>query len=118
MSIDGVSARTSFLSTQLVNLRSEFDDLQTQLTTGKKSDTYAGIGAERGFAIGLRAQISGIDSFSNTITNVTTRLNVANTALTRISAISSEVRAAATTSSLQVTSSGQTQSQTTARNSL
>jgi hypothetical protein len=118
MTIDGVGARTSFLGTQLLKLQNQFNELQTQLATGKKSDTYAGIGANRGFAIGLRQQISAIDSFTDTAANVTTRLKVADTALTRIAAIGTTVQGAASSSSTLITSSGQTTSQRTAHNSL
>jgi flagellin-like hook-associated protein FlgL len=118
MTIDGVGARTSFLGTQLLNLQNQFNELQTQLATGKKSDTYAGMGVSRGFAIGLRQQISAIDSFTDTATNVATRLNVADTALTRIAAIGTTVQGAASSSSTQITSNGQTTSQKTAHNSL
>ena len=118
MTIDGVGARTSFLGTQLLNLQNQFNELQTQLATGKKSDTYAGMGVSRGFAIGLRQQISAIDSFRDTATNVATRLNVADTALTRIAAIGTTVQSAASSSSTQITSNGQTTSQKTAHNSL
>jgi flagellar hook-associated protein 3 FlgL len=118
MTIDGVGLRTSFLGTRIMNLQSQFDDLQAQLTTGKKSDTYAGMGANRGFAVALRAQISSIDSFADTATNVNTRITIASTALQRIAAIGTQVQGAASTSSTQVGSNGQTVGQATARSSL
>lgn len=118
MTVSGVGIRTSFLASRILDLQNQFDDLQTQLASGKKSDTYAGMGVNRGFAIGLRAQMSSIDSYSDTMTNVTTRINVANAALTRISAIGTTVQGAATTSSTQITSNGQTTAQATARSSL
>ncbi|WP_315831480.1 flagellar biosynthesis protein FlgL [Bradyrhizobium prioriisuperbiae] len=118
MTVSGVGFRTSFLSTRILDLQSQFDDLQAQLATGKKSDNYAGMGVNRGFAIALRAQISSIDSFADTMTNVTTRINVANAALTRISTIGTTVQGAATSSSTQITSNGQTIAQAQARSSL
>lgn len=118
MTVSGVGFRTSFLSTRILDLQSQFDDLQTQLATGKKSDNYAGMGVNRGFAIGLRAQISSIDAFADTMTNVTTRISVANSALQRIVAIGTTVQGAATTSSTQITANGQTAAQGQARNSL
>ena len=81
MSIDGVSGKTSYIGTSILNLRSQLDDLQTQLATGKVSTTYAGQGADRGFALGLRAQITSINAYADTATNVNTRINVANLAL-------------------------------------
>ncbi|MGO4714945.1 flagellin N-terminal helical domain-containing protein [Bradyrhizobium sp. 2TAF24] len=118
MTVSDVGYRTAYLSGQLLNLKSQLDDLQTQLATGKRATTYAGMGVNRGFAIGLRAQVSNIDSYADTITNVTTRISVANAALTRLSGIGTEVRGAATTSTIQLNNNGQTTSQTTAQNSM
>ena len=77
MSIDGVSGKTSYIGSAILNLRSQLNDLTTQLASGKVSTTYAGQGADRGFALSLRAQVSGIDAYSDTATNVNTRLSVA-----------------------------------------
>ena len=118
MTVSGVGIKTSILASRILDLQSQFDSLQTQLATGKKSNTYAGMGTNRGFAVALRAQISSIDSFADTMTNVTTRINVANAALTRIVAIGTTVQGAAVTSSTQITSNGQTIAQGTARSSL
>ena len=49
MSIVGVSGKTSYIGASILNLRSQLDDLQTQLATGKVSTTYAGQGPDRGF---------------------------------------------------------------------
>src|SRR6266550_892426 len=118
MTVSGVGIKTSILASRILDLQSQFDSLQTQLATGKKSNTYAGMGVNRGFAVALRAQVSSIDAFSDTMTNVTTRINVANAALTRIVAIGTTVQGAAVTSSTQITSNGQTIAQGTARSSL
>jgi len=118
MTVSGVGIKTSILASRILDLQSQFDSLQTQLATGKKSNTYAGMGTNRGFAVALRAQVSSIDAFSDTMTNVTTRINVANAALTRIIAIGTTVQGAAVTSSTQITSNGQTIAQGTARSSL
>ena len=64
MSIDGVSGRTSYIGTSIINLRNQLNDLTTQLASGKISTTYAGQGADRGFALSLRAQVSSIDAFA------------------------------------------------------
>ena len=58
MSIDGVSGKTSYIGTTIINMRSQLNDLTTQLATGKISTTYAGKGTDRGFALNLRAQVS------------------------------------------------------------
>src|SRR5437773_2700882 len=118
MTVSGVGTKTSILASRILDLQSQFDSLQTQLATGKKSNTYAGMGVNRGFAVALRAQVSSIDAFADTMTNVTTRINVANAALTRIVALGTTVQGAAVTSSTQITSNGQTIAQGTARSSL
>src|SRR5437868_4470376 len=76
MTVSGVGIKTSILASRILDLQSQFDSLQTQLATGKKSNTYAGMGTNRGFAVALRAQVSNIDAFADTMTNVTTRINV------------------------------------------
>ena len=77
MSIDGVNGRTSYIGTSILNIRAQLDELTQQLASGRVSTTYAGQGANRGFALSLRAQVSGINSYADTATNVNTRLNVA-----------------------------------------
>ena len=62
MTISSVGGKPSAAIQSLVDLRSTLDDLQRQLSTGKKSTTYAGLGVERGMTVGLRAQLSAIGS--------------------------------------------------------
>ena len=64
MAIDGVSGRTSYIGTSILNIRKQLDDLTQQLASGRVSKTYAGQGANRGFALSLRAQVSGLNSYS------------------------------------------------------
>ena len=115
MSIDGVSGKTSYIGTSIINLRSQLDDLTTQLATGKVSTTYAGQGTDRGFALSLRAQISSIDAFADTANNVNTRLNVANLALQGLSDIGTSVKKASSTSTIVLNNNGQTSGQITAQ---
>ena len=118
MSIDGVSGRTSYIGSTILNLRNQLNDLTTQLATGKVSSTYAGQGLDRGFALSLRAQISGINAFSDTATNLNTRLNVANLALQGLSDVNAQVKNAATTATLTLNEGGQTSGQITAQAAL
>ncbi|MBR0754554.1 flagellar protein [Bradyrhizobium jicamae] len=115
MSIDGVSGRTSYIGTSIINMRSQLNDLTTQLATGKVSTTYAGQGADRGFALSLRAQVSSIGAYSDTATNVNTRLSVANLALQGLSDIGTQVKNASTTTTLVLNNNGQTSGQITAQ---
>src|SRR6266576_418575 len=92
MSISGVGSRSSLTVQSLVDMRAQLDELQRQLASGKKSNTYAGLGVDRGFTVGLRSQASGLLAFGDTITQVDFRLKVAQSALQRIGDISNQVR--------------------------
>jgi flagellar hook-associated protein 3 FlgL len=115
MSIDGVSGRTSYIGTSILNIRKQLDDLTQQLASGRVSTTYAGQGANRGFALSLRAQVSGIDSYADTAKNVNTRLNVANLALQGLADIGASVKSSAGTSTIVLNNNGQTSGQITAQ---
>ena len=115
MSIDGVSGKTSYIGTSILNLKSQLDDLQAQLASGRVSTTYAGQGSDRAFALGLRAQISNIDSYSDTATNVNTRINVANLSLQGLANIGTQVKSASTSSTIVLNNNGQTSGQITAQ---
>ena len=68
-------------------MRSQLDDLQRQLGTGKKSDSYAGLGLDRGLTVGLRSQLSAISGYQDTITQVGVRLDLMQTALTQFDSV-------------------------------
>ena len=53
MTIDGVSGRTAYIASSLSGLKSQLETLTEQLSSGKKSTTYAGLGD----AAGTRALI-------------------------------------------------------------
>jgi flagellin-like hook-associated protein FlgL len=114
MVIDGVSGRTSYLGSSILNVKSQLDALTEQLASGKKSTTYAGLGVDSGTATGLRAQISSIAGYANTGTVLNTRINVANLSLQGISDAGSQVKAAAAGATLTLDSNGQTAGQATA----
>ena len=114
MSIDGVSGRTSFIGSGILNLRSQLDTLTEQLSSGRISTTYAGDGTGRSLAIGIRAQVTSYDSYADTATNVNTRINVANLSLQRLSDITSEVKGAAVSAGNTLDNTGQTAGQKTA----
>ncbi|ETR76473.1 flagellar hook-associated protein FlgL [Afipia sp. P52-10] len=118
MAIDGLGLRSTYISTSLLNMRSQFDDLQRQLSTGQKSDTYAGLGVGRSFSVGLRAQLSNLSSYADTIANLNTRINIGNTVLQRTIDIGNSIKTAAAGASTQIENNGQTMAQVQATNSL
>jgi flagellin-like hook-associated protein FlgL len=117
MGIIGIGSQPSLTVQSLVRMRQQLDDLQRQIGTGKKSDTYAGMGLDRGFAVGLRAQGSSLDAFDSTITTVGVRLDLAQSALGRLADIGHSVKAAALLPS-SVDASGTTTAQATAYSDL
>lgn len=110
-----VGTRSLLLTQSLVGMRTQLSDLQRQLATGKRADDYAGVGVERGLTVGLRAHLSAIGSYNDTVTSVGVRLDLAQSALSRIGDIGREVKAV----SNQATSiDGRTTAQVSAHASL
>lgn len=117
MVISGIGTRSALNVLSLTEMHKQLDDLQRQLATGQKSDTYAGVGLERGLAVGLRARLSALGGFDDAITNVGVRINLAQTTLSRLSDISHDVKAAAFQAP-NIDSSGATNAQTIANSGL
>ncbi|CEG07397.1 flagellar hook-associated protein FlgL [Afipia felis] len=111
MTIEGVSGRTSYLGSSLLNIKTQLDTLTQQLASGKKSTTYSGLGLDSAFATGLRSQISMLSGYQNTQTNVTTRINVANLSLQGLVDMRTQVQSAATGASQVLNANGQTSGQ-------
>ncbi|MFZ0064793.1 MAG: flagellar biosynthesis protein FlgL [Pseudolabrys sp.] len=94
MSVSSIGAQSALIMQQLVQMRSQFDDLQRQLGTGQKSATYAGLGINRGVTVSLNSQLSAISGYDNTIDNVMARINLMNTALGNMIDITTTVKSA------------------------
>jgi len=118
MSVSSIGAQSQLAIQQLVQMRTQFDDLQRQLSTGQKSATYAGLGLDRGITVSLNAQMSAIGGFNDTIDNVMTRINLMNTALTNMTGISSTVKSAMVQANGVSAGSGASIAQQTAQSSL
>jgi hypothetical protein len=108
MAINGVGFGSSSLSQSLLNLNNQLTSLQSQLTTGKKSTSYAGMGVNEGFAIAARSRLANISAFSDTMSNITTNINMANTALQGMADIGTTTGNSANSASQSLNSSGQT----------
>ena len=118
MTISSIGGKQSPAIQALVDLRGTLDDLQRQLSTGKKATTYAGLGVERGMTVGLRSQLSAIGSFDSVADNVQTRINVAQTSLGRISELGNSVKTAMMQGSYGTGAVGANTAQSTAQFSL
>jgi flagellin-like hook-associated protein FlgL len=115
--IGGIGTRSALGAQSLVEMRRQLDDLQRQLATGRKADTYAGVGLDRGLLVGLRSRVDMLEGFESTIVNVNVRIDLAQSALGRLADIGRAVKSAAFQSP-QVESDGTTVAQTAAYSSL
>jgi flagellar hook-associated protein 3 FlgL len=118
MAINSVGFNTSILNQSVLNLKNQLATLQSQLTTGTKSTTYAGMGVNEGFAIAARAQLANISAFSDTMSNINTNIGIANTALQSMVDIGTTVLNSANGSAQTLNSAGQTIAQQTATSQL
>lgn len=114
MSISSINYGSSVLGAQVRNINQQLTDLSTQLSTGKLSQNYSGMGSNEGFAIASRAQLSNIAAYTDTITNVNVNINLANTALQSLTTIRNTVQTGSATSSQDLNVNGQTVAQNTA----
>src|SRR5262245_17243073 len=114
MSVSGVGSSTGLTIQTLVGMRRQLDDLQRQLGTGKKSADYAGVGTNRGMAVGLRASLAAVNGYEDTMTSVGVRLDLAKTALERLMDVNSDTQTAIRRSGFQIDNTGQGQEQQTA----
>jgi flagellar hook-associated protein 3 FlgL len=108
MSISSINYGSSILGQSVRNISNQLTDLSTELSTGLKSTTYAGMGVNEGFAIAARSQLANISAFGDTMTNVNTIINAANTSLQSLSTITGQVQSSAAGTPQNLTSTGQT----------
>ena len=105
------SAQQSVLLREIANNRTEMNDLQRQISSGKVANTYGGLGSERSMALSLRSEKSDIAGFRNTITLVQTRLEVMNAAVGGIRRNASEMSSQLIVSGYEPDATGQTLAQ-------
>jgi hypothetical protein len=118
MAINSIGFSGSQFGQAVQNLNTQLTNLSTQLASGEKSTTYSGMGTNEGFAIAARAQLASISAFGDTITNVTTTINAANTALQSFSQITGQVQSDAAATPQNINSTGQTIGQQNAQTEL
>ncbi|MCP3388452.1 flagellar protein [Bradyrhizobium sp. CCGB12] len=114
MSISSINYSSSVLGYQIRNINQQLTDLSTQLSTGKLSQNYSGMGTNEGFAIAGRAQLSNIAAYTDTITNVNVNVNLANTALQSLTTIRNTVQTGSASTAQDLNVNGQTVAQNTA----
>src|SRR5215470_9171233 len=118
MSISSINYGSSLLGQSVRNISNQLSDLSTELSTGLKAPNYAGMGVNEGFAIAARSQLANITAFSDTMSNVNTIINSANTVLQSLTTTTGAVQQEAAASPQSLTSAGQTIGQQNAQSQL
>lgn len=91
MEIGGVGALGP--SGYIKRLNSDLSDLQVQLSTQKKAQTYGGLGNDRDTALRMRADISSYSSYNDAITHATIHLGTVQNVLNSLGDIEANARA-------------------------
>jgi flagellin-like hook-associated protein FlgL len=95
MSVSSIGSTSGLALQQMLEMRSQFSDLQRQLSSGLKSDNYAGLGTDGGMTVSLRAQLSQIGSYDDTIDTVGTRIDLMTQVLQQMGNVGNDVKTAA-----------------------
>ena len=59
-----------------VQMRNQGSDLERQLSTGRRAESYAGLGVKRGPALDMRARLNGLESFQSNIKDANLRMSM------------------------------------------
>ncbi len=92
-SITGTGLATTMAARTISQMRDQLAEMQRQLGTGKKADTYGGLGIDSGLVLNLRAQLSSTSVFQSNAISVETRVKLMSISLDRIRGIRDETRA-------------------------
>ncbi len=109
--ITGIGGASALTLQTIGDMRNQLDDLQRQLGSGMKSTSYAGLGLDRGLTVGLRQQLSSIDGYQQSITQVGVRLDLMQTALSGFSQITQTTKSTIVQSQFALNGKTQTQDQ-------
>lgn len=113
------NARSAQNSAALMrDLRQAAEDLQRQMATGKKSDTYAGLGIDRRKSLDIRARLSTLDGYQTTIRDMKLQIQVVDQSLSRINTMISDAKSTARAGSFQPDASGRSIAQWNADDNL
>ena len=100
--------RSTNAARYLLETRSQLYDLQRQIATGKKSETYGGLGAQRITSLDLRAKASELKGYQATIVSFQIRTRQLDLGLTQLGKIGEDVRSSTILPQFDVDSSGKT----------
>ncbi len=76
-------------------MNQRMDELQVQLGTGERTQTLAGLGNKRLFDLSLRSRLSGLEAYGQNQKTAGLRLDLMDTALSRLDKIEADARTSA-----------------------
>jgi flagellar hook-associated protein 3 FlgL len=113
MPINTVTRNAS--TANLLRMRAQLEDLQRQLGTNQKAETYGGLGADRSVSISFRSKVSSLDSYSETANLLSLRFKLLDSTLTRLAKVPTDIRATLDPNAYEVRLDGRTDAQKSAR---
>lgn len=81
------------LQTNVRNIQNQLDKLQLQISSGKKTDVYSGLGSVSRTTLDFHRQKEQIQNYRDTIASTQARVGVMDKAMTRVTEIATEFRA-------------------------
>lgn len=99
------------------SLKTQLDDLQAQISTGKKASSYAGLGSAAAKSLSGRQTLSSIEAYASNVTDAQLRLRLMNSGIGQIDKIARSLSVSLSTS-YETTPVGQTSSISSAEDGL
>ena len=120
MTVTGVSPNIAPLIQSVLDVNKELDTLQEQLSSGQKSQTYGGLGAQSGVVVALNAQLAAMGSYDDAISLVGTSVSLQQQVLQQIASTASTVQSSTVQQfgSFSLNGNGQTTVQQSAQDEL
>ena len=88
----GTGAYRTARPNEFVSTRSQFDDLQRQLSTGKRSETYGDLGIARRASLDLNAKVASIESWLQGVKLAEVNLSLSVQAVENFAALTNETK--------------------------
>ncbi len=119
MAITGIGSSIAAAVQAQTSMQNQLDTLSRQLGTGQKAAVYSDLGSQAGITVGLDAQLSALNAYSETNTMVGTTLSIEQQALSQIASVGSTVQQAADQpATFTLDNNGQTATQSAATTQL
>ncbi len=80
------------LQSHVRNIQSQLDKVQLQISSGKKSDVYSGLGSTSRMTLDFHRQKEQVQNYRDTIASTQARIGVVDKAMTRVTEIATEFR--------------------------